>query len=37
MQRPEIPVTEHEVADLMQCFPDDLVSQVRNMFAQYAT
>ena len=36
MQRPEIPVTEHEVADLVLCFPDDSVSQVCNVFAQNA-
>ena len=36
MQRPETPVTEHEVADLVHCFPDDSVSQVCNVFAQFA-
>ena len=36
MQRPETSVTEHELADLVHCFPDDSVSQVCNVFAQYA-
>ena len=36
MQRPETPVTEHEVADLVHCFPDHSVSQVCNVFAQNA-
>ncbi len=33
--RPE-PVTEHEVADLVQSFPDDSVSQACSVFVQYA-
>ncbi len=33
---PDTPVTKHEAADLVHCFPDDLVSQGCDVFVQYA-
>ena len=36
MQWPETLVTKHSVADLVHCFPDDSMSHVCDVFAQYA-